>query len=35
MNRLEYKDQELFKHRHNVKIEKTLYVDRFMIQNKE
>ena len=34
MNRIEYKDQDLFKNRHKVAIEKTLYVDRFMHQNK-
>ena len=34
MNRVDYKENELFKHRHKVAIEKVLYVDRFMIQNK-
>jgi len=34
MNRIEYKDQDLFKNRHKVQIEKTLYVDRFMYENK-
>jgi hypothetical protein len=34
-NRLEYKDNELFKHRHKVQIEKKLFVDRFLIKNKE
>jgi len=31
LNRVDFKDQELFKHRHKVAIEKTIYVDRFMI----
>lgn len=35
LNRLDYKDAEPFKHRHKVAIEKTLYVDRFMMQNSE
>ena len=37
LNRLEYdeKHMEQVKSRHKVEIEKTLYVDRFMIQNKE
>jgi hypothetical protein len=35
LNRLDYKDAEPFKHRHKVAIEKTLYIDRFMIQNSE
>ena len=34
LNRIEYKDNELFKNRHKVQIEKNLYVDRFMIENK-
>ena len=37
LNRLEYdeKHAEQVKSRHKVEIEKTLYVDRFMMQNKE
>lgn len=35
LNRLDYKDAEAFKHRHKVAIEKTIYVDRFMVQNSE
>lgn len=35
LNRLDYKDAEPFKHRHKVAIEKTIYVDRFMMQNSE
>ena len=35
LNRLDYKDAEPFKHRHKVAIEKTLFIDRFMIQNSE
>ena len=34
LNRLEYKEQDLFKHRHKVTIEKTMYLDRFLIENK-
>jgi uncharacterized UBP type Zn finger protein len=35
LNRLDFKDAEPFKHRHKVAIEKTIYVDRFMMQNSE
>lgn len=37
MNRLVYSEalQEATKHRHKVAIEKTIYVDRYMIQNKK
>lgn len=35
LNRLDYKDAEPFKHRHKVAVEKTIYVDRFMMQNSE
>ena len=35
LNRLDYKDAEPFKHRHKVAIEKTIYVDRFMMSNSE
>jgi ubiquitin carboxyl-terminal hydrolase 25/28 len=34
MNRLAYAENEAFKHRHRVAIEKTLYVDRYLIENK-
>ena len=35
LNRLEYKATEATKHRHRVEIEKTVLLDRFMLENKE
>ena len=35
LNRLDYKNNELVKHKHKVEIEKTLYVDRFMFKNQQ
>jgi hypothetical protein len=35
LNRLDFKENELVKHKHKVDIEKELLLDRFMIQNKE
>lgn len=34
LNRIEYKDQELIKNRNKCAIEKTLYIDRFMYENR-
>lgn len=34
LNRIEYKDQELIKNRNKCAIEKTLYIDRFMYDNR-
>lgn len=35
LNRLQYKDAEAIKHRHKVEMEKTIMLDRFMLQNKD
>jgi hypothetical protein len=33
LNRLDYKDGHLVKHKHKVSLEKTIYIDRFMLKN--
>ena len=35
MNRLKFEDGKTVKLRHKVKIENTLYIDRYLIENKE
>lgn len=34
LNRIEYKDNDLVKNRHRVQIEKTLFIDRFLYENR-
>ena len=35
LNRLDYQDNEMIKHKHKVAIDETIYVDRYLAKNKE